>query len=216
MTAFTPRFYGRRQSRLSPLKRAVLKDMLGQYRLPLPVPDMAIPYVLEIGFGDGTHLLYQARKHPEVQFIGVEPFGNGVAHTVQVLQAENIGNVWLHPDDVRQLLPQLPRQQCRAIYILFPDPWPKARHNKRRLINSAFMQKISMLLIPGGHVYMASDDQDYVTQMLEVMQANQDFVWQAGCAADWRTPFDPAVTTKYQAKALDAGRKPAFLDSKRV
>lgn len=170
---------------------------------------------LEIGFGAGEHLLDQAEAHPDVGFIGCEPFLSGVASTLAEIERRDLRNIRIAVDDARLLLRALPERSLERIFVLFPDPWPKARHRKRRIVNPATLAEMARLLVPGGELRLASDDPDYVRAMLLVVHAQGSFTWMAGSAADWRErPLDwPA--TRYERKALAAGRRPVFLRFRR-
>jgi len=117
--------------------------------------------ILEIGFGDGEHLIHQAKKHSNTGFIGCERFLNGVVKVLDAIEKDTITNIRLFSDDVTILLEHLPDHSLSTIYVLFPDPWPKKRHKKRRLLNSPFIAQLHKKLTPAGSLIMASDDTDY-------------------------------------------------------
>jgi tRNA (guanine-N7-)-methyltransferase len=174
-------------------------------------PPSCTHYAVEIGFGHGHHLLALARRFPGTGFLGIEPFRKGLATVVEAIEREELHNIRLYPGAAQPLLRRLPDGGLRALYALFPDPWPKKRHHKRRLVDQAFADQAARLLSPGGMLCVASDDADYQLEMLNVLTAHPHFTWNAERCTDWETPFLVGVVTDYQAKALAAGRTPVFL-----
>jgi tRNA (guanine-N7-)-methyltransferase len=167
--------------------------------------------VLEIGFGGGEHLVAQAAAHPELRFIGVEPFLNGVASCLRHIEESGVQNVRLHQGDARDVLARLPDASLDRVDILFPDPWPKKRHWKRRLIQADFVADLARVLKPGGEVRFATDWRHYAAWTLEIFTRDPRFSWNAGRAADWRAPWPGHVTTRYELKGL-GDCPPIFLD----
>ena len=168
---------------------------------PQPVRDVW----LEIGFGAGEHLAAQAAAHPDIGFIGAEPFENGVAALLARVQAEALANVRVFADDARQLMARLPDASVGRLFVLFPDPWPKARHHKRRMVGPATLPEFARILKDGGELRFASDDADYVAWVLEHAAREPAFRLQSReRGSDW-------PDTRYQAKAVAAGRACAFL-----
>ena len=160
---------------------------------------------LEIGFGGGEHLAERARQNPDVGFIGCEPFVNGVAKLLSVIDAEELANVRLHPGDARDLLPKLGSATFERVFLLFPDPWPKARHQKRRFVNQTTIGGLARILKPGGIFRFASDWPDYVDQVKAEIDAHGGF---AALPPD----TSPRPVTRYEQKAGAAGREPVYLD----
>lgn len=179
---------------------------------PLPVTGMR----LEIGFGAGEHLIHEARAHPATGFIGVEPFLNGMASAVAAIDEHAIANVRLFGGDAAVLLDWLPAAALERIDLLYPDPWPKKRHWKRRFVNRDNLDRLARVLAVGGSFRFVSDIDSYVAWTLAHLLRRSDFVWTAGRAEDWRRPFAGWPGTRYEAKALAAGRKPAYLEFRRV
>jgi tRNA (guanine-N7-)-methyltransferase len=171
---------------------------------------------LEIGFGAGEHLAEQARRHPEVGLIGCEPFVNGVAALLDLLAKHALANVRIFDDDARLLLPCLPTASIQRVFLLFPDPWPKLRHAKRRFVNPANLAQLARILADGGDFLIASDDRGFVRWSLEQMIGHPDFHWRARGPADWREPPADWVETRYQRKSAAAGRPAMFLAFTRV
>jgi tRNA (guanine-N7-)-methyltransferase len=166
----------------------------------------AAPLWLEIGFGGGEHLLHQAGQNPGANVIGCEPFINGVAMLVPRLAQSGLTNVRVHPGDVRDLLDLLPPASVDKVFLLYPDPWPKSRHHKRRFVNPEFLQPLAAAMRPGAEFRIATDIADYVRQSLEqVSEPLFSLVGQSGQPwCDW-TP------TRYETKALREGRTPIYL-----
>ena len=158
--------------------------------------------VLEIGFGGGEHLTAQAAAHPELRFIGVEPFLNGVASCLRHIEESGVQNVRLHQGDARDVLARLPDASLDRVDILFPDPWPKTRHWKRRLIQADFVVGLARVLKPGGGVRFATDWKHYAAWTLEAFTRDLRFLWNAECSGDWLFPWPGHVTTRYEQKRL--------------
>ncbi len=175
----------------------------------------AQPMWLEIGFGSGEHLVWQAIQNPHIGFIGAEPYINGVAKLLVAIECHQLSNVRIHHDDVRYLLDSLKPQSLARVFILFPDPWPKARHHKRRLINAATLASLARAMKPGSQLRIASDIADYQRWIMVHIHGCAKFEWQASSAEDWR--YRPAdwPPTRYEKKADEAGRKSAYLTFQR-
>jgi tRNA (guanine-N7-)-methyltransferase len=157
---------------------------------------------LEIGFGGGEHLVAQAAAYPDQRFIGAEPFLNGVGSCLRHIEERGVANVRLHHGDARELLARLPAACLERVYILFPDPWPKSRHHKRRLIQADFVAELARATRPGGDIRFATDWANYARWTLLLFGQNRRFAWTAESPADWRNPWPGHVTTRYEAKQL--------------
>lgn len=223
----TEAFFGRRRGKtLKPQQAAAMDEILPRLKLDLSKPAPAelsglfarpVSTVrLEIGFGGGEHLLSQLRRHPDTGFIGVEPFVNGMAKLISALSQEWHDNIRVHDDDATVLLDWLPPGSLDGIDLLYPDPWPKPRHWKRRFVNRANLDRFAKVLRPGGVFRFASDIDTYVNWTLLHCRAHPQFEWQAADAADWRTPYADWPGTRYEAKALREGRTPAYMTFQRV
>jgi tRNA (guanine-N7-)-methyltransferase len=171
---------------------------------------------LEIGFGGGEHLIAEATAAPATGFLGVEPFVAGMAKAVAATADRGLRNVRLHDDDAAQLLDWLPPASLTRVDLLYPDPWPKRRHWKRRFVGPANLDRIARALVPGGLFRVASDIEGYIDWTLRHLLARTDFTWTAEEADDWRQPFPGWPGTRYEAKALREGRRPTYLAFARV
>ncbi len=166
---------------------------------------------VELGFGGGEHMAAQAAAHPDVLVLGAEPFVNGVASALRHVHDQGLGNVRLHPGDGRELLAALPDASVERLFVLFPDPWPKARHHKRRLVNEETIVECARVLKPGGRARFATDWADYADWTLERFLRSPDFAWTADRADDWRTPPADHISTRYEQKRL-GDCAPVFLE----
>ena len=206
------RFYGRRKGRpLKPRQQALVDRLLpdlmiepGDTKLD-PVALFSHPVRdvwLEIGFGGGEHLADRAAAHPQIGFIGSEPYLNGVASLLDHVERLGIGNLRIEPDDVRPLLARLPDASIGRMFVLFPDPWPKNRHHRRRIVGPETIPEFARILRDGAELCLASDHPDYVAWMLRYLGASGLFDWTARRPADWRERPADQIQTRYEAKAL--------------
>ena len=220
-------FFGRRKGHgLRPHRAALIRSLLPRLALDLAQPapkqltalfPLSVREVrLEIGFGGGERLVGAAVEAADVGFIGVEPFINGVSSLLVQVDRSGARNVRVLVDDARLLLDRLPDASVDRAFVLFPDPWPKVRHHKRRIVNPATAAALARVLRPGAELRIASDDPDYVRWILATMLAERGFAWTAERPSDWRNrPLD-GVQTRYEEKALRAGRTPVFMGFRRV
>lgn len=165
---------------------------------------------LEIGFGSGEHLVHQAQNNPDIGFIGCEPYINGVATLLGKIRKAKVDNIRLHPGDARDLFDILPKQSIQRAFLLYPDPWPKSRHHRRRFVTEEHLAPLAQALEPGSNFRVATDIPDYVRQTLEEVP-RQGFEWTAREPEDWREPWSDWFSTRYEQKALREGRKPHYL-----
>jgi tRNA (guanine-N7-)-methyltransferase len=203
------RTYGRIKSRsLKPRQARLIDELLPRLAVPdAPFDPRALApgaaeIWLEAGFGAGEHLIAQAQRRPDVLILGAEPFVNGLGACLAHLDDADVRNVRLQAGDVRPLMSRMPDASIARIYILFPDPWPKARHRKRRLVQPEFIAEAARLMAPGGRLRFATDWADYADWTLQRFAAAPPFRWTAERAADWRAPWPDHVTTRYEAKRL--------------
>ena len=217
-------FYGRRKGKhLKDSARQRVAEDLGRVRLggvdwdenpdraPLALPEREV--WLEVGFGGGEHLAHQARANPGALILGAEPYLDGVAKLLALL--DGVENVRIHPGDARDLMDVLPEGAVSKAFLLYPDPWPKARHHRRRFVTPEHLAPLHRAMRPGAELRVATDIGDYVRQTLvEVPRAG--FEWLAGRPADWRTPWPDWVRTRYEAKAVREGRPRHYLTFRRL
>lgn len=169
---------------------------------------------LEVGFGGGEHMVHQAATHRDAAIIGCEPFINGVAMLLGKIRAAGVDNLAVHPGDVRDLFDVLPEASISRAFLLYPDPWPKTRHHRRRFVTPEFLEPLARVLKPGSQFRVATDIPDYVRQTLvEVPKAGFD--WLAEGGDDWRRPWGDWISTRYEQKALREGRVPHYLTFRR-
>jgi len=217
--------HGRRVGKpLRPGISALVEEALPRLKIPLDKPPMTPGDLfapsrrevwLEIGFGGGEHLAHLAARHPEIGFIGCEPFINGMAKLLRRIDRDGLSNIRIHDDDARDLLDALPDGCITRIFLLYPDPWPKRRHHKRRFIQPGVLDMLARVMTSGAELHIATDIPDYVTWILYHLQESRYFDWAVACAGDWRQPFPDWPGTRYEAKALREGRKPVYLTFKR-
>jgi tRNA (guanine-N7-)-methyltransferase len=166
---------------------------------------------LEIGFGGGEHMVHQAASNPDVGVIGCEPYINGVATLLGKIRKSGVTNVSVHPGDARDMMEVLPEASISQAFLLYPDPWPKKRHHRRRFVNAEFLDPLAKVLKSGAIFRVATDIEDYVRQTLEQMTNRSDFEWLAEGPDDWQKPWADWYSTRYEQKALREGRKPHYL-----
>lgn len=217
------RLYGRAVGKpLSPRQQALIDRILPDIDLPdagqidpvALLPD-ARSHILEIGFGGGEHLAGQADRNPDFGYIGIEPFLNGFAKAVTQVEEMELGNVRLHRGDARDTLPRFRDGSLDRIFLLFPDPWPKKRHAKRRFVQAITRDHFARLLKPGGQLRIATDVKAYADHVMMQMHDDERFVWQAAMADDWRIAPADHIRTRYEAKNL-GDCAPVFMDFVRV
>lgn len=220
------RFYGRRKGhRLGPNRQRLIKELLPRLRLDttgglLDLERLFARSVqeiwLEIGFGAGEHLAGQAQEHPGIGFIGCEPFINGVAALLSCIASQGLDNLRLLDDDARYVFDVLPEASLGKVFILFPDPWPKMRHAKRRFISSQNLDKLAYLLKNGAELRVISDDMGYIRWSLHHVCAHPAFQWTAKRPDDWRMPPGDHLPTRYEQKALEKGDICIYLNFHRL
>lgn len=218
----TESFYGRRKGPpLRGRKQRLMAEALPRLRLDLTrTPDQNLHDLfknpgdrtqLEIGFGGGEHLTHQAQTHPTVNFIGVEPFINGMAKMLGAIEDFSLENVRLYDDDASQLLDWLPDESLDRIDLLYPDPWPKKRHWKRRFVNQANLDRFFRVLKPEGEFRFASDIDTYINWTLCHVEKQGEFAWTAEKSSDWNDAWQGWIRTRYEAKAIREERQPCYL-----
>lgn len=212
------RSYGRRRGRkLSAKQAGLLREDLPRLKFdPANPPTGFAQTWLEIGFGGGEHLLWQARRNADVAFIGCEPFEDGVVKVLSAIVAEDLKNIRLHMGDAREILRRLRPNSIDRAFILFPDPWPKRKHRKRRLVNSSLLALLANVMRPGAELRVGTDIGDYARTMLEAFRSEPRFLWQAAAPGDWRIRPSDWPETRYEAKAIREGRKRYYLRFLRI
>ncbi len=213
-------FFGRRKGH--PLRRrqaALFDTVLPRVGLDLTKPappDLRSLFAaadsvrLEIGFGGAEHLIAQAKANPRTGFIGSDAFVNGVAKALAAIDDDKLANVRLHFGDASELLDWLPAGELARIDLLYPDPWPKRRHWKRRFIQDETLKRLARILKPGGELRFATDIGDYAAYALARVLHSPDFEWTAETASDWREAWPDFSGTRYEAKAKREGRVPNY------
>ncbi|MBD9374040.1 tRNA (guanosine(46)-N7)-methyltransferase TrmB [Rhizobium sp. ARZ01] len=223
----TEAFFGRRKGKpLRERQARQLNDVLPTLALDLsqPAPERIEGLFaftparlrLEIGFGGGEHLMHRALEQPDTGFIGVEPFVNSMAKLVGRIEETGARNIRLYDDDATEVLDWLPAASIDQVDLLYPDPWPKRKHWKRRFVSAVNLDRFARVLKSGGHFCFTSDIDTYVNWTLLHCGAHPEFEWTANNARDWLTPFAGWPGTRYEAKARREGRSSAYLTFRRV
>ena len=220
-------FFGRRKGhKLKPRQAALFNSLLPRVALDVataapadlrtlfasPVDDVR----LEIGFGGGEHLIAQAQANLRTGFIGTDAFVNAIAKALIAIEENALANIRLHFGDASELLDWLPSAAVSRIDLLYPDPWPKRRHWKRRFIQDENLKRLARILKMGGELRFATDIADYSAYALARVIRSSDFVWIAECADDWRKPWPGFSSTRYEMKAKREGRQPAYFIFRRA
>lgn len=222
-------FYGRLKGKaLKPSHERYLEDLPGlapgavgwdenPERNPIELVERfgGKPVWLEIGFGSGEHLVHQAEANPGVEIIGCEPFVNGVATLLGKLRKSKANNVAVHGGDARDLMDVLPEASIDRAFLLYPDPWPKKRHHRRRFVTPEHLEPLARVMKPGAVLRVATDIPDYVRQTLEEVPRT-GFEWLADSPKDWRQAWPDWYSTRYEQKALREGRTPHYLTFQRT
>ena len=223
-------FYGRRKGKhLRDSQEAYLREDLGDLspgpvsweenpeRRPLDLDALfgGREVWLEIGFGGGEHMVHQAKANPQAGLIGAEPYINGVAMLLGKIREADVSNLRVHPGDVRDLFDVLPDGSISRAFLLYPDPWPKKKHHRRRFVTPEHLEPLARVMKPGAEFRVATDIPDYVRQTLEQVPRH-GFTWLAETRSDWREPWEDWLSTRYEQKALREGRVPHYLTFRRV
>jgi tRNA (guanine-N7-)-methyltransferase len=207
------RWYGRRGGhRLRKGRRDRLERLLPALRLTLPESDGTVDLAaafgvppkdvwLEVGFGAGEHLAAQAGAHPETAMVGCEPYVTGVASLLSIIESEGLTNIRIFDDDARRLLGSLPEASIGRVFVLFPDPWPKSRHHKRRFIAPQTLDALARVMKDGAELRFATDHMGYVRWTLDHVLRNPAFAWLARRPTDWRRRPSDGFETRYERKA---------------
>lgn len=210
MNPLLPSFSRRIGKSLSPAQKQLLTDLLPALTIVLPEEENAqlpvhTPLWMEIGFGSGEHLAAQAANNPDTRFIGCEPYINGVVQLLKAVASQNLKNITLWQDDARTLLNKLPDHSLERVFILFPDPWPKKKHHRRRIISDATLDLLASKIQPGGELRVATDHENYAEWILEHLQRHPLFMPLGNYPDDRDIPPADWVKTRYQEKAEALG-----------
>jgi tRNA (guanine-N7-)-methyltransferase len=214
-------FFGRRKGhKLKPRQAALFDTLLPKLALDLATRaatdlhklfDDVDDVRLEIGFGGGEHMAAEAARNPRIGFIGSEPFVNGMAKALSLIEEHGLTNIRLHHGDASELLAWLPDASLARADLIYPDPWPKRRHWKRRFVQDSSIAEIARVLKSGGEFRFATDIPDYAAWTLRHLARSPEFTWTAECADDWRRPWSGFSSTRYEIKAKRAGHVPCYL-----
>ncbi|MFL2780704.1 MAG: tRNA (guanosine(46)-N7)-methyltransferase TrmB [Rhodospirillales bacterium] len=216
-----PRYFGRRKGHaLSKRRQMLIMDVLPRHSLVFDRNGRLNETAsfgregslwLEIGFGAGEHLIDQALKNPNINFIGCEPFVNGVATLLSEIERYSIKNICIFSDDIRLLLKTLRRSSIDKVFLLFSDPWPKKRHNSRRLISSEMLDELSKIMSNKSKILVASDDLNLIRSVLNLFYCHQNFFWLADSKDDWENRYSGSIATRYENKAISIGKHCIYL-----
>jgi tRNA (guanine-N7-)-methyltransferase len=220
------RFFGRSKGKkLRQVQSAVFEELLPKLLITLDTLETTLPETflnslfsftptelrMEIGFGGGEHLLKRALENPTVGFIGCEPFVNGMAKLLMEIDRLGVQNIKVYNNDATKLLRRWPKSSITAIDLLYPDPWPKRKQRKRRFVSDESLELLAAVIKPGCPFRFASDIDNYVGWTLQRILASNQWDWPSMNAADWLQPYDGWIRTRYEAKAIEEGRTPAYL-----
>ncbi len=220
-------FFGRRKGhRLRPRQADLIASLLPRLALDLdrPAPaDLRTLFAapvgdvrMEIGFGGGEYLIAEAARHPRTGFIGIEPFINGMAKALAAIAERDLKNIRLHYGDAADVMAWLADASLARVDLIYPDPWPKRRHWKRRFVQQSRLAELARILQPNGEFRFVTDIPGYAAWTLSRMMRAPQFAWTAQRAADWRQPWTGFDGTRYEAKAKREGRRPCYLAFRRV
>ena len=219
-------FFGRRKGHpLRPRQAALINTSLPKLALDLEKPapaDLRSLFAnaddvrLEIGFGGAEHLIAQAKANPRTGFIGSDGYLNAIAKALTAIDADGIANIRLHLGDASALIDWLPDASLARVDLLYPDPWPKRRHWKRRFIQDESLERLARILRKGGELRFATDIPGYAAWTLARVLRSPHFVWTAEIADDWRKAWPDFAGTRYEAKAVREGRAPAYFTFRRI
>jgi tRNA (guanine-N7-)-methyltransferase len=219
--------YGRRRGRkLRPGRERIVARLLPRLAIKLPTDGRLDPQILfdcpvsdlwiEVGFGAGEHLVAQAQAHPGIGMMGCEPYLQGVATLLSVVTECHLGNIRILVDDARPLLDALPDASIGRLFALFPDPWPKARHHKRRFINPETLDACGRVMRDGAELRIATDLAEHCRWILYHVRRHDAFAWLAQSPCDWRVRPEDWPQTRYELKAMRQGRQPVYLRFRRI
>ena len=218
-----PRSFGPARGRpLRPQQRELFAALLPKIEIHTPMSGKLDPTAcfsfpisrvwMEIGYGAGEHIAFHAEKNPDVGFIGCDFYKPGTASLLTRIRERNLDNIRIFCGDARLLLSCIDKRTIEKVFILFPDPWPKTRHHKRRIISEQFLDQLSSILIDGGGLKIATDHPGYLIWILRHMQQHASFEWKVNRPQDWKSQRQSKPITRYEKKAMAAGRNCAYLN----
>ena len=222
------RFYGRRKGhRLSARKESLLRQVFPKIRIDLDATNLPLDpqflfnfrpkeIWLEVGFGGGEHIAYQSQANPDIGIIGVEPFLNGVVSLVDEIHNKDLKNIRIFDKEISILLERLKPNSLSKVFLLFPDPWPKKKHLKRRILNHYFLDKMNHLMLEGGEFRFSSDDAGYARLAVELASIREDFSWCPKSCRDWQLRPECSIETRYERKAIQHGRKNTYINLRKT
>lgn len=213
-------FFGRRSAhKLHPTQQRLADELLPKVKLQLADGPLSLENAfeqqrqknfIEIGYGGGEHLARQAQNNRDANYIGCEPFIGGIGKMLAAIDDAELKNVKLYTDDALHLIKALPEASFDGAYLLYPDPWPKKRHHKRRFVNPVTLSALARILKPGAEFRVATDIEDYATWVLGHVMRHDQFVWPAQNAGAWHNPWSDWQPTRYEQKARKEGRHVSF------
>ena len=215
----TEKLHGRKKSRASSQKnQQIYKEIFPKYKLDINSINFNQynDIELEVGFGYGEHLIWQALNHPNKLFLGAEPFRSGVINTIREIERHKLNNIRIHDDNVIDIIENLPNEILSSIFILFPDPWPKKRHHKRRFISQNNLKRIHHVLKNRGRLVLATDHKDYLHSILLNVNINDQFEWLCENTDHFYSKPYEFPKTKYERKAIKNGRRPVYLTFEKI
>ena len=220
--------YGRRKGKpLKGIQAELMRTLLPKLKINLDRQSEFLPedffqqryqeYWLEIGFGGGEHLINLLNNNSEIGMIGCEPFISGMAKVVKAVKLNSLSDqIRLYDGDARILLEKLQANSISRVYLLFPDPWPKKRHWKRRFVSQPNLELLAKVMKSGAELRFASDVDSYVNWTLELILNHRDFRWTGETVNDWTQPWRDWPSTRYERKAIREGRVPTYLIFQRI
>lgn len=214
-------FFGRRSGKgLKTLQKGLFDNLLPRLEIALPDDGWVEPaslfatppkqIIMEIGYGGGEHLARKAAEHPDIGFIGCEVFSGGIGKMLEKIDGDSLENIRLFTDDALRLLDRLPAASLDGVHLLYPDPWPKTRHHKRRFVSPLTLAALARTIKPGGFFAFATDIEDYANWTLAHILRHADFDWPASEPGAWHQPYDGWQATRYEQKARREGRLKSF------
>lgn len=214
-------FFGRRSGKtLHPRQQKLVDDLLPKLHIQLPengkldlqtaFAAQSASHILEIGYGGGEHLARQASENPEISYIGAEVFSGGIGKLLEKMDSNDLKNIRLFTDDALNLLQALPDASLDGVYLLYPDPWPKTRHHKRRFVSPLTLGELARVIKPDGFFRFATDIEDYANWTMAHILRSSEFSWTPASPGSWHTAYEGWQPTRYEQKARREGRLKSY------